>query len=197
MVTVMGINMELIESLAKKLSHKRYEHTLAVTQLSCQLAEHYGIDHDAAWMAAMLHDITKEQDLPEQLQILKQSDIIIDSDFEHCKCLYHSTTAYLIARGEVGITDVDVLNAIRYHTSGRTGMSMLEKIVYVADACSYDRQYEDADRIRKLSFEDIDEAMIEIIEFTINECVKRRKYLATLTVACYNEIVTRKEKYKG
>lgn len=183
------IDKRSIELLAGKLSKKRYNHTLAVTKLACELAEKYNICESDAWVAAMLHDVTKEYNLSEQLQILNKSDIILDNTLVLNSNLIHSITASIYAGGVLSVKNKDILDSIRYHTTGRANMSMLEKIIYVADACAYDRQYVEAEFIRKLAFEDIDEAMLTIIEFTLTNLVKKREYIAVETIQCYNYLV--------
>lgn len=182
---------EIFELVKKSLSTKRFEHTLAVIKLSEELASKYETDIEKAKIAATVHDITKEQNNDVQLQMIKKSDIIIDTVHLDNKNLYHALTAFLYARDNLGIIDVDILNAVRFHTTGRAGMSMLEKIIYVADACSYDRTYNEADRLRKLSFEDIDKCIIEIIEFTVSDIIKKRRIISNDTINCYNDLVTK------
>lgn len=189
------LKIEQLQSLVKeRLSEKRYFHTLAVVKLSVELAERYNISADDARVAAILHDITKEDDVAVQLQTMKKSDIIFDVVFEKNANLYHGLTAFLYARDILKIQNCEVLNAIRYHTTGRANMSMLEKIVFVADAVAYDRNYANVSLLRKLSFEEIDKAMLEIIEFTISSLLKKRQLVAIDMLYCYNQLLLQQEK---
>lgn len=184
------MNIDAITELVKsKLSQKRFQHTLAVSKLAQELAIHYQVNTDDALWASILHDITKEEKKAIQLQNIKKSDIILDAVFYENENLHHGFTAYLFAKNELYIENEDVLNAIRYHTTGRENMSMLEKIIYVADACSYDRTYKEAEAIRKLSFEDIDESVFKIIEFTVNSLIEKRMLIAMDTISCYNSLL--------
>lgn len=185
-----SIHLDEYRQLAReRLGDARYRHTLAVARLGRELAEHYGISGDQAEAAGLLHDITKEVPKADQLQILKNSDIMMDKVFQASTNVYHSATAFLFVRDKLGIDDTDILNAIRYHTTGREGMSLLEKIIYTADAVSYDRDYPDAERLRKLAFADLDECMLEIIEFTLKKLTEDRYLIAEDTVFCYNSIL--------
>lgn len=158
------MDLEKITEIVKdKLSSHRFEHTMAVCKLSKELARRYGVNEDYAALAALLHDYTKEESIEIQLKKIKESGIILDTASDKYVYLYHGLTAYLFAKNELHIQNEDILNAIRYHTCGKANMSMLEKIIYVADACSYDRMYPEVETMRKLSFEDIDECMVQLI----------------------------------
>ncbi len=177
---------ELDSLVRSRLSNKRYQHTLAVVRLAEELANQYGVSIEDAKIAGILHDITKEQENVVQLQIIKQSDIISNAVYENNSNLYHGLTAYLYARDILKIDNSDILNAIRYHTTARADMSILEKIIYVADTTSYDRTYDGVEFLRKLSFEDIDACMVRIIEFVIKDLLKRKSLIAGETIDCYN-----------
>ncbi|MFZ2537820.1 MAG: bis(5'-nucleosyl)-tetraphosphatase (symmetrical) YqeK [Oscillospiraceae bacterium] len=185
----MLLTMEDLDILVKgKLSEKRYKHTLAVTKLSLELAEHYKISLDETLNAAMLHDITKEESLSSQLQTIAKSDIMNDTVLEKSSNIYHSITAYLYAKDRLDIKNIDVLNAIRYHTTGRKNMSMLEKIIFTADTVSYDRTYDEAKKLRELSFKDIDACMINITRFIISDLINKGAVIDSNTIDCYNTI---------
>lgn len=184
-------------ALAKKsLSKKRFEHTLAVAKLSKELGEHYGLETDLLETAAILHDITKEQDKSLQLQLIQNTDII-KCDIETLSPnIYHSITAYIYAKDCLNITEDEILNSILNHTTGAKKMSLYEKIIFVADAVSYDRTYPDAERLRKMSFSDLDKTMLEILEFTITGLIKKRQIITPKTLECYNGLINRGELYE-
>lgn len=175
-----------LEAQASMLSLKRYEHTKQVALLSTELSVAYGLNDVDAYVAAMLHDITKEYDLKQQLQIINKSAIITDITNENT---LHAITGYLIAKDLFNIENIDILNAIRYHTTGRANMSMLEKIVYVSDACSYDRKYAEVEHLRKLAFEDIDNAVLFCLEFTIKKLIEKRVKIDINSIECFNFLV--------
>lgn len=180
-------DLERFRLIAREhLADGRYEHTLAVAQLAGELAEIYHADAGAARVAGLLHDVTKQLPYDIQLQNIRESDIIMDAYLLANPNVYHSMTGYLYARDTLSIHDVDILNAIRYHTTGRAGMSLLERIVYTADAVAYDRTYPDAVRLRELAFRDLDACILEILEFTIVKLVKAGAVIAMDTFYCYD-----------
>lgn len=182
----------ILEIVKSRMSEKRFKHTMAVMKLAVELADVYGESSEWAKWSALLHDITKEQNKNEQLQIIKKSDIITDNVSLQNGRTFHGVTAFLYAKDELGIENVEALNAIRYHTTGRENMSMLEKIIFVADACSYERTYSQVEEIRKLAFENIDEAMLSIMEFTILTVLRRREVIAIDTINSYNYLISEK-----
>lgn len=176
------------QAAQKALSKKRYEHTLAVARLSGELAEVYGADVTAAKAAGLLHDIAKEIPADVQFTILKESGIINDTSLLANPNVYHGITAFFTVPKWFSVTDEDVLNAIRYHTTGRRGMSLLEKIVYVADVVSYDRTYKEAEKLRERAFSDLDGVLLEAQRFTIKKLVKQSLPIALDSIDCYNEL---------
>lgn len=191
------ITIEEARALAESLlSKKRYLHTLAVAKLASELANCYKVDEKNATLAALLHDITKERDLEWQLQRLHLSGIINEVYPSMEAELLHGVTASLLAREEYGISDSDLLNSIRYHPTGRAGMSILEKIVFTADTVAYDRTYSDAARIRELSFNELDRVAIEICQFIITSKTTNEQFLCPETVYCYNDLIKNISKQK-
>lgn len=184
-------------SLAKSaLSEKRFNHTLAVAKLAKELGERYGLDCDILETAAILHDITKEQDKSLQLQLIQNTDIIKCDIKTLSPNVYHSITAYIYAKDCLNIKEDEILNSILNHTTGAPAMSPYEKIIFVADTVSYDRTYEGAERLREMSFVDLDGVMLEILEFIITGLVKKREIITPKTIECYNSLVNRGDVYE-
>lgn len=188
---------ELIMLVNSTLSFKRAEHTIAVAKLSVELAQKNDVSVADAYLAAMLHDITKEVPFDEQLQTLASSDIISPLSIACGKNIFHAVTAFLKARDEFKVTNSDVLNAIKYHTTGRANMSVLEKIVFTADAVSYDRTYDEAKRLRELALADLDSAMLCVVSFVVKDLISKQKPIFPDTIECYNSCVLLKQKEKS
>lgn len=183
-----------IEKLLKvRLSDKRRNHVLCVRKQALILAKIYGVDEKKAELAALLHDITKEESEKRQLQKLEKSDIIFPREILGTPPLYHAKTGMLFARDELGIKDMDILNAISYHTTGRGDMSMLEKIIFVADATSEERKYQGVKQIREQSYTDIDAAILTLTLDTLQKVIKVGSFLPQDTAACYNDIIEKQK----
>lgn len=156
------------KKLHTALTPKRFKHTQGVAEESAKLANLYGANVEKAYIAGLLHDCAKCIPTDEKLKYCKKYDVKLDDILENNPDLTHSFLGAKIAEKEYGIEDNDILNAIAYHTTGRADMSLLEKIVYIADFIEPNRNYfEGLDEIRKLAYIDIDKTMVEILRKTI------------------------------
>ena len=150
---------ELKSVLRSRMNEHRYAHSLNVAKRAVFLAEKYGADSEKAEFAGLIHDICKGIPNEEQIAIIKSAGIELDEDTLKSPALWHSIAGAIYSEHEIGVTDSDVLNAIRYHTSGRGNMSILEKVVYMADLTSAERNYPDAEYTQNLTDYDLDEGI--------------------------------------
>ena len=184
------IDFEYYEKLIKeRLSDKRYVHSINVAQAAVELCERYGGNSDKARLAGILHDITKETPLAEQYSLIEKNGETLSFLERNNSAVIHQKSGAAYCALELGITDKDVLSAIRYHTTGRRDMTTLEKIVYTADLISAERDYPDVEIMRKLAAQSLDEAMLYAIKYTINNLVSKTELLHPDTVECYNSVL--------
>lgn len=174
-------------AIVERLSDYRATHSLNVAKAAVQLAEKYGADVRQAEIAGLLHDCTKEISPKEQLQLLEQFDIIITAAERCAHKLLHAVTGPIVARTQFGVTDEEVLSAIRYHTTGKAGMTLLEKIIYVADFISEERSFPGVEALRVTAFENLDDAVFAGLAFTLQDLTAKGKPVHPDTVAAYNE----------
>ncbi len=172
-----------------RMGEKRFTHSENVADEAEKLAEIYGADKDKAKLAGILHDITKETPNEEQLQIIRQNGIILTKMQLSSPKLWHSISGAAFIESELKIKDEDIINAVRYHTSGRAGMSLLEKIIFVADFTSEERSYDGVEIMRKKSRKSLEEAMYFGLSFTLSDLIKRERTIEPNAVACYNDII--------
>lgn len=152
----------------KRLSAKRYQHTLNVRRMAVKLAKRWGADPEKAALAALLHDTAKELPREEMLQILKDNAIMAENAQNRPLPVWHGICAAILAQTQWGVEDEEVLSAIRCHTTGKPGMSLLDEIVFLADMTSAERDYPEVDYLRKLEKEDIHRAMREALEMNLH-----------------------------
>lgn len=171
------------EEMKKTLDEERYDHTLGVAYTACALAMRHGVDIDKAYIAGMLHDCAKCLTHEERLRICEENDLPVSDVERENLSLLHAKVGAFIAETRYGITDVDILNAIRYHTTGRPGMGILEKIVYLADFIEPNRrQLRRMDEIRHLAFWDLDEAILITTENILEYLQATGKTVDTTTI---------------
>lgn len=163
-MNIHSIDKDKILNIVKQITGKsRFEHTLRVADLATKLAIHYDVDVDKTWLAAILHDLEKNISLEENDMLVRMYGL--DEKYIGNQNLSHSKLAAVVSRDKLGINDEDILNAIAFHTTGRANMSMLEKIIFVADTCEEGRTYKEAAMLRENAFENIDAVCIFILEF--------------------------------
>lgn len=157
------------KKLSKYLDEERFAHTLGVMYTCAALAMAYGYDLDAAQAAGLLHDCAKCIPGEKKLELCTQYKIPV-SDFEkQHSFLLHAKLGACIAKEKYGIEDGEILSAITYHTTGRSAMSLLEKILYIADYIEPMRdKAKNLSKIRALAFQDIDECLYEILKDTLD-----------------------------
>ncbi len=175
-----------------RLSDYRYHHSLCVADEAARLARRYGGDEEKAYTAGILHDIMKDTDKNTQLQILTDFAILLDEVEQVSPTLWHARSGEAFLRHILQVKDEAILTAVRYHTTGRAGMSLLEKILFVADFTSADRTYEDVDEMRRLSDISLEAAMEYGIAYTIHDLIQKERPIHPDTVAAYNALLMSK-----
>ncbi len=179
---------EIVALLQKRLDSYRLHHSLCVAEAAKRLAEKYGGDPMLAEYAGLLHDICKNDPDCTQLQTIRKGGIMLTETELVSPPLYHAIAGAAYIKGELGINDPTLLNAVRYHTTGRAGMTKLEQIIFVADFISADRSYPDVETVRLLADQGLEQAILYALEYTICDLIKRKKYLHPDSVAAYNEM---------
>ncbi|MBY0010887.1 bis(5'-nucleosyl)-tetraphosphatase (symmetrical) YqeK [Paenibacillus typhae] len=178
----------LIEAVSAQMPDKRWQHTLGVMETSIKLAEVYGADPQRAETAAILHDVAKYWPVERMKDIIVQNGLSAEL-LQHDKQLWHAEVGAFVAEHEYEITDPGILGAIRYHTSGREGMTLLEKVVCLADYIEPGRDFPGVDEIRKKSMVSLEEGLIAGFDSTISLLLQKRRVVFPLTVLARNDLV--------
>ena len=150
------------------LKHKRIPHVLGTEQEAIRLATRYGGDVEKARVAALLHDCTKKLDMPDQLALCRQYGIQLDELEQKALKLLHAKTGAAIARDVYGVDD-EIYRAIWWHTTGHPDMTLLEKIIYLADYIEPSRDFPGVDELRNCVYEDLDKGLLMGLQMTIDE----------------------------
>ena len=180
------------ELLKGRLSEKRFYHSCMVSKEAVRLAEKYGGDVQKAEFAGLVHDIEKDTPKDVQLQTIEKYSIILDDVEKSAPKLLHALSGAAVLKNEYNVTDTDVLNAVRYHTTARAGMSLLEKIIYLADYISADRDYEGVDNLRGTIHDSLEKGMDEALHYSINELLLKNAPIHIDTVKARNQLVLAK-----
>lgn len=181
-------NSEFFDEIKKRLSQRRFYHSLNVAYEAAHLAEYYGADPEKAFTAGLLHDIMKETDDKEQLKIISDNGIILTKTEQNSKKTWHQLSGAIFIEKYLGVQDKDIISAVRYHTTARANMSLLEKVLYIADYISADRDYPDVGVMREKAYKRLEEAMLYGLQFTIIEMIKKGLPVHADSLSAYNDI---------
>ncbi len=168
----------IVKKLAEKVKGEKFEHSLGVEKTALALAERYGANREKAGLAGLLHDYTKQMD---NVALAGKYGIAYLTE----KTLHgHTAAALLKEKGYV--EDEEVLSAIKWHTTGKAGMNMLEKIVYIADYMEPNRDFPGVEKLRELAFANIDKAVLLGLQMSINHIIENKSLIDTDSVEAYN-----------
>lgn len=162
-------NLELYKKrLQKRLDSERYEHTIGVAYTAAALAMRYGADLEKAQIAGILHDNAKCLSQEKSTQLIEKYNIPVTETEKQNPALLHSKVGAYLAMHKYKISDKEIVRAILYHTTGRPNMTLLEKIIYIADYIEPMRhKAQNLTEIRRLAFMDIDQALLQILSDTL------------------------------
>ena len=151
---------------------KRIAHVQGTEEEAVRLAQRWGADEEKARRGAILHDCTKYLTMEEQLQLCRKYGIVLDDLEQQAVKLLHAKTGACVARDVYGVSD-DVYEAIFWHTTGKADMTLLEKILYIADYMEPNRDFPGVERLRTLAYQDLDQAVLAGCEMSIQEMKDR------------------------
>ena len=175
------------QEVQRHLPEKRFYHSQCVAQEAARLAQQYGADVGKARLAGILHDIMKDTPPEQQLKILQDSGILLTKTQRHNRKLWHALAGAAYLQQTLQVKDGDIVEAVRCHTSGKKDMSLLEKVLFVADYISADREYPGVERMRQAAYRSLEEAIVEGVLFTVQELMGQRLPVAAESVEAYND----------
>lgn len=167
----------------RTLSGKRYQHTVNVKKMAVKLALRYGVDPEKAALAAWLHDLAKELPRAELLQIMRDNAIMAQNAETRPSPVWHGICAAILAKTKWGVDDEEILQAVACHTTGRPGMTKLDKILFLADMTSAERTWPGVEALRALEMDDLDAAMLQGLRETIRFVEQGNKPMDPLSIA--------------
>lgn len=178
------------DRLISDIGEKRYKHSLRVMECAETLSEGKKVDKEKVKIAALLHDCAKynEAKYMKELKIDKFDEIDPDSS----KSVVHSFLGAEVAKKVYNIRDKEILKAIKYHTTGKENMNLLEKIVFLADAIEDGRSYPGVDDIRKKASENLDLGVLECLNHSIRYLIDIDAFIDPLTLKARNYLIKEK-----
>ena len=176
--------------LKERLSEKRYMHSIGVAEEAERLAVKYDADKEKAYLAGLVHDCAKEIKNEEAKSLLKDKYAInTDMVTLNTHKLLHGPLGACIMQYEFGIYDVEIFDAVKYHTTAKADMNLLTKILYIADYIEPNRDFNGVEELRKIAYEDIDAAILIGLDWTIEELIEKKSMIHPDTVRARNFLI--------
>ncbi|WP_425517610.1 bis(5'-nucleosyl)-tetraphosphatase (symmetrical) YqeK [Paenibacillus oenotherae] len=179
---------EMIEAVRAEMPERRWTHTVGVMETAVVLAERFGADPVKAERAAILHDVAKYWPTSRMETIIREEGLPADL-LQYDKELWHAPVGAFVAERDYGVTDPEVLDAIRYHTSGREGMTLMDKIVCLADYMEPGRDFPAVNKIREIAEYSVENALIAGFDSTIAYLLEQGRRVYPLTVMARNDLI--------
>ena len=180
------VKAEIKAYIEKNLSERRLKHTYSVVEEAKKLAAHYNEDVEKAEVAALFHDMFRSTAAPVLNMYIRQ--LGLPNNIMDNPNLSHGKIAAVIMKRDFGIEDENIINAVSFHTTGRAGMSKLEKIIFLADAIEPRRNYPTVDETRALAYVNLEKACISSLERTVEYIKGIGEYLDPDTISAIKDL---------
>ena len=177
---------EMTANLKETLTEKRFKHSIGVMETASYLAKKHGADVKKATIAGLLHDCAKNYPVDKMFSLCQEYGIELDPVIQKTTGLIHGLLGAEVAKREFGIDDPEIYDAIYYHTIGKPDMSLLTKIIYIADGIEPMRHFDGVDDIRTLADTNLDKALVLQIDYTVKSVLSKGRLLHTNTVDTRN-----------
>ncbi|MDA9472401.1 bis(5'-nucleosyl)-tetraphosphatase (symmetrical) YqeK [Enterococcus sp. 5H] len=183
---------ELMQEVQMHMSERRFQHVLGVEEMAVALAAKYGASEEKASIAALTHDYAKERP-DEEFELIIQRDGYDLDLLNYGNAIWHGLIGASMVQRELGIDDEEILEAIRLHTTGAKKMSLLDKIIYVADYIEPGRNFPGVKEARELALIDLDEAVAYETKHTLQHLIEQEQQIYPKTIETYNYWVAGKK----
>ena len=183
--------LEIEQCIKKMTKETRFNHSKGVQKTAGELAKHYGLDVDKAELAGLMHDCVKNLSFEEMMRLCDELGCKLDFVTQREYKLIHAPLGADYAKKSFGVDDDEIFKAIYWHTTAKADMTMFEKIIYIADVIEPNRKYDIIDEMRKLAYEDIDVAMLKILNYTIGKQLAAGKMLHSETINARNYLIAK------
>jgi len=186
------MEIQEIENRVKELTNeKRFKHSQGVMQVAGELAEYYGLDVQKARLAGLAHDCVKNVPCEKMFELAHRLGCELDEVTKLETKLIHAPLGAYYAKKVFEIDDEEIFSAIYYHTTAKRNMTLFEKVIYIADVIEPNRNFDIVDQLRRLAYEDIDKAILLVIDFTVCKIIERGGMVHTNTIDARNYLISK------
>ena len=181
------------EYVKDKLSEKRYKHSIAVMNRAVELAKKYGANEKDCMYAGLIHDVAKEVPKNQCVLLAEELGVSLDEIEKNNLLLVHAKIGAYIAKKRFNLSD-EICDAVRTHTTGCANMTLLQKIIYIGDYTSADRDYDVAKEAYKIVLNNLDDAILFALKSTFIELIDREILIHPDAIDAYNYLMLQKMK---
>ena len=185
----MGIIERIEREVSKRIPKPRFDHSKGVAEMAEMLYKQWGGNKEKLIVAGLLHDVARDIPGDKLIEIAQNNSYKIDEIEFMNPILLHAPVGAIIAKKDFGIYDEETLNCIKYHTTGRKGITLNEAIIYVADFIEAGRTFPDAITVRKIAFSNLKEAVLKETRFNICYLMKERLPVHPRTIEMFNDLL--------
>ena len=185
-------NKEFLDILKTRLKPERLYHSICVAEQAKHLAEIFGENSEKAYTAGLIHDIMRYEPVDKMLEIIESDGQVLTESEKQITVTLHAIAGEVFLRKNLNVTDQEILSAVRWHTTGKEDMSLIEKIIYVADLTSDDREYPDILEVRAMAEKSLEKTCLRGLSFTIEDNARKGRPIHIDTVKAYNYLAERK-----
>jgi predicted HD superfamily hydrolase involved in NAD metabolism len=179
---------ELLSKVEESMSEKRFSHVLGTQETAIQLAKRFGADVEKVSIAGLVHDYAKERSNEEMIRVIVENHL--DEDIiSFGNQIWHGIAGVVLIEKELGVRDSEILQAVSVHTTGSSNMSLIDKIIYVADYIEPNRHFEGINEVRRLAEVDLDEVVKYETEHTLLCLLKEKRAIYPKTIETFNRYV--------
>lgn len=191
--------MEIKKKLKEFLPDMRFKHSVRVKNIAVKLAKINGCSEEKAAIASYLHDVARDIPLKSMLDLLEEEGFFLQDHGipDNNPLLLHAHAGKVVARKQFGVHDKEVLRSIELHTTGGESMSLLDKVIFVADYIEPGRTFSGVKETRDLAFKSLDRAVLYIFKTLIKNLLNRELFICKTTLLGYNELVQNCSGYNG
>lgn len=182
---------EIYEKVKEQLSERRFYHSECVVERCIEFAEIYGLDIEKMKIAGIAHDVAKEIPQETREQVAKKYNVELDEIEIKNSPLIHAKLGAAIAKQDFGCSE-DICEAIKYHTTGKEDMTLMEKVLFIADATGKDRTYDDAKELYELAKTNLDKAIVKLLKECIKEILDKESLVHPNSIKAFNYIIFNK-----
>lgn len=183
---------EYVNLIKERLSDYRFHHCVCVAEKAVELAKKNNLDEEKAYIAGILHDITKEESLELQKELIESNGYKMTQLEINSPNVYHQMSGAEYIKSVLKIDDEDIIGGVRYHTTGRADMTDFEMLIYLADFTSADRNYPDVEKMREETDKGFLNGMLYSLKYTITKLANQEKQIHPDTLHCYNWVLGNK-----